>query len=96
MAGFGSNPICRTEVLTSGSLDKLFQMLREAYDYVIVDMPAVAPSAGAQSAAYALDSLIFVIETGRTNIDSAKRGLDVIRHENVVGIVLNKTKVNVV
>lgn len=88
--------ICRTEVLTSGSLDKLFQMLREAYDYVIVDMPAVAPSAGAQSAAYALDSLIFVIETGRTNIDSAKRGLDVIRHENVVGIVLNKTKVNVV
>ncbi|WP_051387153.1 AAA family ATPase [Bradyrhizobium sp. ARR65] len=85
-----------SEVLVSGALDKLFQTLREPYDYVIVDLPAVAPFAGAQARACALDSLIFVIEASRTNIDAVKRGLDVTRHENVVGIVLNKAKFSVV
>jgi uncharacterized protein involved in exopolysaccharide biosynthesis/Mrp family chromosome partitioning ATPase len=91
-----SRPISLCEGLASGSLDKLLQILREPYEYVIVDLPAVAPFAGAQAVACALDSLIFVMEASRTNIDAVKRGLDVVRHENVVGIVLNKAKSNVV
>jgi Mrp family chromosome partitioning ATPase len=39
-----------------------------------------------------LDALIFVIEASHTNTDVVKRGLDVVRDENVVGIVLNKAK----
>jgi capsular exopolysaccharide synthesis family protein len=84
--------ICPEEVLSTGSLDKLLQSLRESYDYVIVDLSAVAPSADARAAVCALDSLIFVIEASRTKIDVAKRGLDIIRHENVVGVVLNKAR----
>jgi succinoglycan biosynthesis transport protein ExoP len=87
----GNNRQIRPEaVLSMGSLDKLLQSLRESYDYVIVDLSAVALSADARAAVCALDSLIFVIEASRTKIDVAKRGLDVIRHENVVGVVLNK------
>jgi Mrp family chromosome partitioning ATPase/capsular polysaccharide biosynthesis protein len=87
----GNNrPIYPSEVLSTGSLDKLLQILREPYEYVIVDLPEVAPSADVQAAVSALDSLIFVIEASRPNTDVVKRGLDVIRHENVVGIVLNK------
>jgi Mrp family chromosome partitioning ATPase/capsular polysaccharide biosynthesis protein len=87
-----NRPIYPSEVLASGSLDKLLQTLRESYEYVIVDLPAVAPFAGAQAAACALDALIFVIEARRTSIDIVKHGLDVIRDENVVGFVLNKAK----
>lgn len=81
-----------SEVLSTDSFDRLLQSLRESYEYVIVDLSAVAPSADVQATVCALDSLIFVIEASRTKIDVAKRGLDVIRHENVVGVVLNKAR----
>jgi len=92
--GNNSRPIYASEVLASETLDKLFHTLREAYDYVIVDLSAVAPFPDVRAAAYTLDSFIFVIEAGRANINVIKRGLDVIResHENIVGIVLNKAK----
>ena len=92
--GNNSRPIYASEVLASETLDKLFHTLRESYDYVIVDLSAVAPFPDVRAAAYALDSFIFVIEAGRANINVIKRGLDVIResHENIVGIVLNKAK----
>jgi len=90
--GNNSRPIYASEVLALESLDRLFQTLREAYEYVIVDLPAVEPFADVRAAMRALDSFIFVIEASRTNIDVVKRGLDVVRHENVVGIVLNKAK----
>jgi capsular exopolysaccharide synthesis family protein len=89
----GNNrPIYPSEVLSTGALDKLLQSLRESYEYVIVDLPAVAASADVQAAVSALDSLIFVIEASRTNTNAVKRGLDVIRQENVVGVVLNKAR----
>lgn len=90
--GNSSRPICGSEIVASERLDGLFRSLREAYEYVIVDLTAVTPFAEVQAAVCALDSLIFVIEAGRTNIDLVKRGLDIVRHENVVGIVLNKAK----
>lgn len=92
--GNSSRPNYASEILASESLDRLFQTLRDAYEYVIVDLPAVAPFADVRAAVCALESFIFVIEASRTNIDVVKRGLDVIRHENVVGIVLNKAKYN--
>jgi succinoglycan biosynthesis transport protein ExoP len=87
-----SRPIYPSEVPVSGSLDKLLQILRGSYEYVIVDLPAVAPFAGAQATASALDAFILVIDASRTSIDVVKRGLDVIRDENVIGFVLNKAK----
>jgi capsular exopolysaccharide synthesis family protein len=90
--GNKSRPSYAGEVLASEIPDQLFENLREAYDYIIVDLPAVAPFADAQAAVCALDSFIFVIEASRTNIDVVKRGIDVVRHENVIGIVLNKAK----
>ncbi|WLA67669.1 Wzz/FepE/Etk N-terminal domain-containing protein [Bradyrhizobium diazoefficiens] len=92
--GNSSRPIYASEILGSESLDRMFQALRDAYEYVIVDLPAVAPFSDVRAAACALDSFIVVIEASRTNIDVAKRGLDVIRHENIVGVVLNKAKYN--
>ena len=92
--GSNSRPISASEVLAAKTLDKLFQSLRESYEYVIVDLPAVTPFTDVRSAAYALDSFIFVIEASHTNINAIKRGLYVVPeiNENMVGIVLNKGK----
>ena len=50
------------ELSTSDILNKLSQGLRAAYEYVIVDLPPVAPFADVPTAVSALDSSIFVVE----------------------------------
>ena len=90
--GNNSRSIYPSDVLTSEKLQKLFQTLREAYEYVIVDLPAVAPSADVRAAAHLLDSFILVVESGRTNIGVVERALEVCSDmdEIMLGVTLNK------
>src|SRR6266852_6669103 len=88
--GSNSRPIYASDVLTSEKLDKLFQTLREAYEYVVVDLPAVTPFADVRAAAHLLDSFILVVEWGRTNIGVVERALEVCSDidEIMVGVTL--------
>jgi capsular exopolysaccharide synthesis family protein len=90
--GNNSRSIYPSAVLTSEKLQKLFQTLREAYEYVIVDLPAVVPSADVRAAAHLLDSFILVVESGRTNIGVVERALEVCSDmdEIMLGVTLNK------
>ena len=94
--GNNSRSIYATDLLTSDSLDKLFQTLREAYEYVIVDLPAVAPFADVRAAAHLLDSFILVVECGRTDIGVVERALKVCSDmdEIMLGVTLNKADVD--
>ena len=84
------------EILYSAPMKKLFEQLRESYDYVIVDFPPLAPIVDVRGAAHLVDSFVFVIEWGRTKIDIVEHVLghasDV--YENLVGVVLNKVDMN--
>jgi capsular exopolysaccharide synthesis family protein len=84
--------IYASAVLTSEKLKKLFQTLREAYTYVIVDLPALVPFADVRAAAHLLDSFILVVESGRTNIGVIERALKVCSDmdEIMLGATLNK------
>ena len=90
--GNNSRPIYPSDLLASDKLEKLFQSLRENYEYVIVDLPAVAPFADVCAAAHLLDSFILVVEWGRTNISVVKRAVkrcsDI--DDTMLGIMLNK------
>lgn len=90
--GNNSRPIYASNLLASDKLAKLFQTLREAYEYVIVDLPTVAPFVDARAMARSLDSFILVVEWGRTDIDVAERSLKVCSgiDEIVLGVILNK------
>jgi uncharacterized protein involved in exopolysaccharide biosynthesis/Mrp family chromosome partitioning ATPase len=90
--GNNSRSLHSIELSTSDILNKLSHGLRAAYEYVIVDLPPVAPFADVPTAVSALDSSIFVVEASRTNIDVIRGGLEIIRDENVLGIVLNHAK----
>ncbi|WP_439399877.1 P-loop NTPase [Bradyrhizobium sp. PMVTL-01] len=87
--GNTSRSTYRSGVPLSELLNKLSHTLRAAYEYVIVDLPPMAPCADVPTAMSALDSSIFVVEASRTNVDVVKRALEIIRYENVLGIVLN-------
>ena len=90
--GNNSRSIYASAVLTSEKLQKLFQTLREAYTYVIVDLPAVVPFADVRAAARLLDSFILVVESGRTNSGVIERALEACSDmdEIMLGVTLNK------
>lgn len=63
-----------------------------AYDCVIVDLPAMSLSSDVKAVAPLLDTVIFVIEAGRTTSDDVTEALDTLQQANgkVMGAVLNK------
>lgn len=91
-AGDGSRPIYASDVLASQRIVKLFQALRESYEYVIVDLPAVGPFADVRASAHLVDSFILVAEAGNTNIAVLERTIKVCSnmHELMLGVTLNK------
>ena len=84
------------EILDSAPMKKLFEQLRESYDYVIVDFPPLAPIVDVRGATHLVDSFVFVIEWGRTKIDIVEHVLGHAPriYENLVGVVLNKVDMN--
>jgi polysaccharide biosynthesis transport protein len=85
-----------TEILASEATRKLFEHLRRTFDYVIVDLPPLAPVVDVRVMTPLIDSFVFVVEWGRTKIDVAEHALSSARgvHENLLGVVLNKVDMN--
>src|SRR5262249_43259365 len=73
----------------------LFNRLRASYDYVIVDLPPLAPVVDVRATTPLIDCFILVVEWGRTKIDVVRHALHTAPnlHENLVGAVLNKTDI---
>ncbi len=71
---------------------KLFDQLRETYDYIIVDLSPLAPIVDARVATRFVDTFILVVEWGRTGVEVVEHALGRARdvHANLLGVVLNK------
>jgi polysaccharide biosynthesis transport protein len=80
------------EVLSSEALRSLVEQLRQQYDYVILDLPPLAPVVDVRAATQIIDAFILVVEWGRTRIGSVRRHVDAEPevYERVLGVVLNK------
>jgi polysaccharide biosynthesis transport protein len=85
-----------SEVLASNATQKLFEKLREAYDYIIVDLSPLAPVVDVRAMTHLVDSFVFVVEWGSTKIDVVEHALGIARgvHDNLLGVVLNKADMN--
>ena len=81
-----------SEILASEETRKVFEKLRAAYDYVIVDLSPLAPVVDVRAMTHLVDSFVFVVEWGRTKIDVAEHVLSGAPgvYENLLGVVLNK------
>jgi succinoglycan biosynthesis transport protein ExoP len=81
-----------SEILSSAALQTLFGELRQNYDYVIVDLPPLAPIVDVRSTAGLVDAYVFIVEWAHTKIDVAEFALNkapMVR-EKLLGVVLNK------
>ena len=84
------------EILASNDTRKMFDRLREAYDYVIVDLSPLAPVVDVRVMTPLIDSFVFVVDWGRTKIDVVEHALNTTRgvYDNLLGVVLNKVDMN--
>ena len=56
-----------SELLASRGMDQLLEMARQSFDYIIVDLPPLAPVVDARAINSKLDAVVFVIEWGKTS-----------------------------
>jgi succinoglycan biosynthesis transport protein ExoP len=82
-----------SEILSAEQTRKLFDRLRASYDYVIVDLPPLAPIVDVRATTPLVDCFILVVEWGRTKIDVVQHALHAAPnvYESLIGTVLNKT-----
>jgi succinoglycan biosynthesis transport protein ExoP len=85
------------EILSSVQIKNLFDKLREKYDYVVVDLPPLAPIVDVRATTHLIDSFVFIIEWGRTKIDVVEHSLSHAPgvYDNLLGVVLNKVDMNI-
>jgi capsular exopolysaccharide synthesis family protein len=82
-----------SEILASGATKQLFENLRANYDYVVVDLPPLAPIVDVRATSNLIDFYFLVVEWGATKIDVVKHTLKGAHSvlERMLGTVLNKT-----
>jgi polysaccharide biosynthesis transport protein len=85
------------EILASAGMKKLIDALRQVYDYVLIDLPPLTPVVDVRSTAQFVDSYLFVIEWGQTSVEAVERALSSapMVYESLLGVVLNKTDLDV-
>lgn len=91
-AGTTSKLLHTNEILASKAMHALVTQLRSQFDYVVLDMPPMAPVVDVRVTSSFVDSFVFVVEWGKTNIDVVKhnlRGSPEIQ-DKLLGVVLNK------
>jgi exopolysaccharide transport family protein len=82
-----------SEILSAEQTKKLFDRLRASYDYVVVDLPPLAPIVDVRATTPLIDCFVLVIEWGRTKTDVVQHALHSAPnvYEALIGTVLNKT-----
>jgi succinoglycan biosynthesis transport protein ExoP len=81
-----------SEILASEPTKELFGHLRERYDYVIADLPPLAPLIDVRATPHLIDGYFLVIEWGQTKIDVVQHALNAAPaiYKRLFGTILNK------
>ena len=85
------------EILSSERFKRLIEELRRGFDYVIIDLPPLAPVVDVRSTYSFVDFYVFVIEWGRTKIDLVQHQLAGVPElgSRLLGVVLNKADLKI-
>jgi capsular exopolysaccharide synthesis family protein len=91
----GPVPPNPAELLSSKSMEQFIEEAKEQFDYVIFDTPPLLAVADPQILANKVDGSIFVVYSGKTDIDQAKKAKDLLQNaqSKLIGVVLNHKEV---
>ena len=73
------------------------KVLRQSYDYVVIDLPPLAPVVDVRATKRIVDTYLLVVQWGSTKIPLIEHALGEAPgvYENLLGVVLNKVDMNV-
>jgi polysaccharide biosynthesis transport protein len=85
------------EILASDSFKNFVDGLRKNHDYIIIDFSPIAPVVDVRATTQIVDSYIYVIEWGRTQVNLVQHQLSRFPelYDRLLGVVLNKADVRV-
>jgi succinoglycan biosynthesis transport protein ExoP len=85
------------EILASDIFKNFVNELRKDYDYIIIDLSPIAPVVDVRATTQIVDSYIYVIEWGRTQVKLVQNQLSGFPElqDRLLGVVLNKADVRV-
>jgi succinoglycan biosynthesis transport protein ExoP len=85
-------PAPSSDVIGSTGMKRLIEFLRHRYNYVVIDLPPLAPAVDVQATIDFVDSYMYVIEWGRTPADLVLHhlGRSPTIHDRLLGVILNK------
>ena len=80
--------------LAGSQAQALLGRLRSAFDFIVIDLPAVLPVADAAAASTLVDGVVMVVEWGRTPEDVVRECIEqaAIDPNRLLGVVLNKVE----
>jgi capsular exopolysaccharide synthesis family protein len=81
------------DIFASSRIGELIPVLRERYDFVLIDTAPLLAVTEAQAIAASVDGVILAIRPSKTEISGAQRALDILQMvgANLLGIVVNGT-----
>jgi len=84
------------EIMASRATKLFFDKMRSEYDYVLVDLPPLAPVIDTRATTHLIDCYLFLVEWGETKVDIVEHALRRAPGvaENILGVVLNKVDLN--
>jgi succinoglycan biosynthesis transport protein ExoP len=85
-----------SELLASDDMKKVFERLRDHFDYIIVDLSPLVPIVDVRSALSFVDDYVLMIEWGTTAIETVERAVHSAKavSDKIIGVVLNKVDFN--
>jgi succinoglycan biosynthesis transport protein ExoP len=85
-----------SELLASDDMKKLFEHLRDHFDYIMVDLSPLVPIVDVRSALSFVDAYVLMIEWGATAIETVERAVHSAKavSDKMIGVVLNKVDFN--
>lgn len=90
----GRMPVANRPIMARSTLLKeILYQLSEQYEYLILDIPAIAATNDAIPLASLGDACCMVIHQGVTPVEKVRSALDEIDHLTVLGVILNKVKI---
>jgi succinoglycan biosynthesis transport protein ExoP len=91
-AGVKSRLLHTSEILASDAMKRIFDRLRECYDYVVVDLSPLIPVVDVRATTQFVDSYMLVVEWGKTKIGVVEHALNSASgvYDKLAGVVLNK------
>ena len=80
-----------TSLLSSPRMRDLFDVLREQYDFILIDAPPILPLSDMNIFEEVVDGIVMIVRAESTTRDTVTKALDTLDRQ-VLGIVLNDVR----